>query len=102
MINVTCDLCGKDLRPGGDDRWVVKIEVYAAHDPYVLREDDLDDDHMEAVSQLLRAQEELEDDDAEEPTHRTLRYDLCPECQKRFVKDPLNREADKTVEFSEN
>ena len=33
MLHVTCDLCGKELRPGDDHRYVVKIDVFAAHDP---------------------------------------------------------------------
>jgi hypothetical protein len=103
MITVSCDLCGKELRPGEDHRYVVKIEVFAAHDPDELREDDLDDDHMEAVSQLLRDQEdgllELEEDVS---AHHNLRYDLCPECRRKFLKDPLNRETDKSFDFSEN
>ena len=33
MLHVTCDLCGKELRPGEDHRYVVKLEVFAAPDP---------------------------------------------------------------------
>src|SRR5262249_2123884 len=33
MLHVTCDLCGKELAPGEDHRYVVKMEVFAAHDP---------------------------------------------------------------------
>ena len=54
MLHFTCDLCGKELRPGEDQRFVVKIEAFAAHDPAELTEEDLDEDHMEAISQLLR------------------------------------------------
>src|SRR5689334_12666344 len=57
MLHVTCDLCGKELRPGEDHHYVVKLEVFAAHDPAEITEADLDDDHMEAVSQLLREME---------------------------------------------
>src|ERR1700737_2930472 len=58
MLHITCDLCGKDIVPGDDHRYVVKIEVFAAHDPAEITEADLDDDHMEAVSQLLREADE--------------------------------------------
>jgi hypothetical protein len=103
MMHVTCDLCGKELRPGGDHRYVVKIEVYAAHDPYEITEEDLDDDHMEALSQILRDKEEgLPTSDGEAPAYKNLRYDLCPGCQKKFLKDPLNRAADQRFDFSEN
>src|SRR5689334_18974040 len=45
MLHVTCDFCGKELRPGDDPHYVVKIEAYAAHDPAEITEADLDDDH---------------------------------------------------------
>ena len=62
MLHVTCDHCGKQLR-AGEDHYVVKIEVFAAHDPAEITEEDLEEDHMEAVSQLLREMEESEDGD---------------------------------------
>src|SRR5439155_18320968 len=61
MLHITCDHCGKELRLGEDQRYVVKIEAYAAHDPAEITEADLDEDHMEALSQTLR---ELEENDA--------------------------------------
>jgi hypothetical protein len=104
MVHVTCDLCGKEIRPGDDHRFVVKIEVFSAQDPAQITEADLDEDHMEAVSQLLRAMEEEGPDapDALEPAQRTFRYDLCPGCRSRFVRDPLGKEAAQKFHFSEN
>jgi len=32
MIRYSCDMCGRSLVPDEDDRYVVKIEVYAACD----------------------------------------------------------------------
>jgi hypothetical protein len=110
MLHITCDLCGKDL-PAGDDHYVLRIEVYAAHDPAQLTEADLDADHMEAVSELLREVEEGEADPGElEPPSRQLRYDLCPDCRQRYLRDPLRKDAAKPVskdaaqkfDFSEN
>src|SRR3954468_17538734 len=79
MLHITCDVCGKELRPG-EDHYVVKIEVFATLDPAQLTEADLEQDHMEAVSQLLREQEETDDPGELEPASRTLRFDLCPGC----------------------
>src|SRR5947209_13958237 len=59
MVHFTCDLCGKDLTSCGDPRYVVKIEAYPGFDPTEITEDDLDDDHMEEVSQLLQRDEGL-------------------------------------------
>ena len=102
MLHVTCDLCGKELRQGEDQRYVVKIEAYAAHDPAEITEADLDEDHMEAVSQLLQ---ECEDSDTSaelaEP-YKTFRYDLCSDCHKKFVRDPLAKDKEQKLFFSKN
>ncbi|OAI39747.1 hypothetical protein AYO40_05500 [Planctomycetaceae bacterium SCGC AG-212-D15] len=103
MLHITCDVCGRKLALGEDRRYVVKMEVFAAHDPAEITEADLDDDHMEAVSQLLRDEEEgLADPEAIEPAHKNLRFDLCPECHKKFVRDPLGKDAAQNFDFSEN
>jgi len=101
MLHVSCDHCGKQMR-AGEDRYVVKIEVFAAHDPAEITEADLEEDHMEAVSELLRELEGAEEADAVAPASRRLRYDLCPTCRQRFLRDPLSRESAQKFDFSEN
>lgn len=103
MLHVTCDFCGKELCPGQDPRYVVKMEVFAAHDPAKITEADLDEDHMEAVSELLREMEDnCEEPDLCEPACKHFRYDLCPECHKRFLKDPLGKDGAQKFDFSKN
>jgi hypothetical protein len=103
MLHVTCDLCGKELAIGESSRFVVKVEVFAAHDPAKLTEADLDEDHLEAVSELLRDLEHGDlDPELTQPSFRQFRYDLCPECHKKFVRDPLGRDAAQSFNFSEN
>jgi hypothetical protein len=101
MLHVTCDCCGRELR-AGENHFVVKIEVFAAHDPAELTEADLDEDHMEAVSQLLQELEEKEEVATLEPVSRQLRYDLCMDCRTRYLRDPLCKEAAQKFHFSEN
>jgi hypothetical protein len=103
MLHITCDYCHRDILPGNSHRYVVKIEVFAAHDPAELTEEDLDEDHMEAVSQLLRdAEDQLVDPDATTPAYKKFRYDLCPECHKKFLSDPLGKDGAQKFHFSEN
>ena len=59
MVHFTCDLCGKELTGSGESRYVVKIEAYPGFDPTEIKEDDLDDDPMEAVAQILQRDEAL-------------------------------------------
>ncbi len=82
MLHITCDLCGKELR-AGQDHYVVKIEVFASHDPAQLTEADLEEDHMEAVSELLREMGDAEAAEAIEPVRHNLRYYLCPAGRQR-------------------
>jgi hypothetical protein len=105
MVHFTCDLCGKDLTHTGDQRYVVKIAAYAGFDPNQITEDDLDDDHMEAIADLLHRQEAEGGScspDLDAPAFKGFRFDLCPECHARFLKDPLNRESMRLLNFSEN
>ena len=102
MVHVTCDLCGKGICPGEEPRYVVKIEVFAGHDPAKITEADLDDDHLEAISEILRDEDEMEDPDIAEPAYKNFRYDLCPECHKRFLRDPLGKDAAQKFDFSKN
>jgi hypothetical protein len=101
MLHVTCDGCGKELRPG-EDHHIVKVEVFAARDPHELTEADLDEDHMEAVSELLRQEEETEAAIQLEPVTRRMRFDLCGNCRKRYLRDPLGRESAQKFQFSPN
>ncbi len=100
MLHFTCDHCGRKLEPDDDERYVVKIETYAADDANVLTEADLDEDHMEAVTELLRDMEDCPTDAVE--ANKLFRYDLCEECHKRFVQDPLGKENAPKLFFSKN
>ena len=104
MVHFTCDLCGKDLNAGGGEpRYVVKIAAYAGFDPNQITEDDLDDDHMEAIAEILRREEcEPPSPDLDAPSFKGFRYDLCPECHSRYIKDPLSRDSLRLLNFSEN
>ena len=101
MIHYSCDLCAKEL-DDDEPRFVVKIEAFAAHDPAELTEADLEEDHMEAVSQLIQEMEENGAAAELTPTTKQFRYDLCGECHQRFLRDPLGRDRAKKVVFSKN
>jgi hypothetical protein len=102
MLHITCDLCGKEVE-SNEDHYIVKIEVFAAHDPAGLTEADLDEDHMEALSEQLREVEAVNDPDEMDPPSRQFRYDLCPHCRKKYLQAPLAKEAAASkLHFSEN
>jgi len=100
MVHVSCDLCGKNLE-AGETHVVVRIEVYAAHEPPALTEEDLDADHMDAVGALLEQMEE-DGEEAVGPETRQIRYDLCHGCRQRYLREPLGKENAQKLNFSPN
>lgn len=101
MLRVICDSCGKELLTE-EAHHVVKIEVFAAAEAAGLTEADLDEDHMEAVGEILREMEENGQSPTTEPRSRQLRFDVCAACRERFLRDPLGREHSTKLLFSKN
>lgn len=103
MRHFSCDLCGKDLTPGEDARYVVRLEVFPAADPRDLTEADLDQDHLDSMAEML---DELEDAGPDAytppPASRAQEFDLCAVCHRKFAADPLGRERARKPQFSKN
>ena len=102
MLRYSCDLCGRELDSQNDLRYVVRMEVYAAFDPLRTDESEDDQDHLQEVQDIIERMEDAECEQIGEDVYQQMRFDLCPECRKRFLKSPLGREAAKLCEFSEN
>lgn len=99
MLHFSCDGCGKPL---GDDRYVLRIEAYPAFDPEQLQEADLDVDHLQEVAQTLAEVDECATSPEDEHRSRQYRFDLCATCHKKFLRDPIGREAHRRLDFSNN
>jgi hypothetical protein len=98
MLHYTCDLCKRDI-DADELRYVVKLEVFAALDPAECEELEEDRDHLLEVQELL---EGLTDEEAGDDAYCQAQYDLCPECARKFRKDPLGRDLSKQFQFSTN
>ena len=101
MQHFSCDLCSKNLTPGEETRYVVRIDVNPAAAPAELTDADLDQDHLDTMAEMLGMMEESPDQ-FEEPVRRAFEYDLCPTCHAKFVADPLGRERARKPQFSKN
>jgi hypothetical protein len=84
-----------------DLRYVVKMEVYAALDQGPLGDDD-DRDHLQEIQEILQHAEDACDPQIGSDVYEHMRFDLCSDCRKRFVKNPLGRETVKQLKFSKN
>jgi hypothetical protein len=103
MMHYSCDICGKDMTPDGTERYVVKMEAFAATGPAGLTDDDLEADHVEEMARMLCEMEEGEGESQPLPACKKMRFDLCAGCYRRFVNDPLGREATSAkLHFSPN
>jgi hypothetical protein len=102
MMHFSCDLCGKDMTQEGSERYVLKMEAFAATDPAELTDDDLETDHVEEMARMLNEMEEADEEPQLPPTCVKKRFDLCPGCFRKFVKDPLGRESAAKFDFSPN
>jgi hypothetical protein len=99
MIHHSCDLCKRLIDPEEDLRYVVKIEVYAALDP--VEDADDDRDNLLEMHEILERMDDAENGSVGGDVYQALRFDLCPDCRRRFVKNPLGRET-KKFNFSKN
>ena len=100
MIHYTCDLCKRELDPKDDLRYVVKIEIAAAFDPVAGDDEDDDRDHLEEIQDLLEHMEDAQGSHIGEDVYQELRFDLCPECRKRYLKTPLGSSVSKVLDYS--
>jgi hypothetical protein len=102
MIHHSCDFCKRLIDTEQDVRYIVKIEVYAALDS-TLDEIDDDRDGLQDVQEMLQRMDECDSEEVpEDDVYQQLRFDLCPECRKKFLKHPLGRETVKHFDFSQN
>lgn len=102
MIRYSCDLCKRALDPQDDLRYVVKMEVYAAFDPSAAGADEEDRDHLEEIQDILERLEDSANESIGDDVYQQLRFDLCPECRKQFIRNPLGRKTAKAFGFSTN
>jgi hypothetical protein len=93
-------MCKREIDPSEQLRYVVKVEIHAAFDPLEIDEDDRD--HLQEIQDILERLEDADSDEVGDDVYQQLRFDLCPECRRRFLENPLGRENAKILNFSEN
>jgi hypothetical protein len=101
MMHFTCDCCQRSLDPDRDVRYVVRLEVYASFDP-MERELDDDQDHLQELQDILEQMEAAQSDQIGDDVYQQLRYDLCSDCRKKFLRSPFGRLAAQPLDFSKN
>lgn len=102
MIHYSCDRCGRPIDPQEEARYVVRIEVETVIEEDGLELNDEDRDHLLELHEILERGEDMAESLIGDCTFQRHRFDLCPDCHRKFVKNPVGREAAKQLDFSQN
>ena len=83
-------------------RYVVRMEIEAVMDPIHEEEPQDDRDHLLEIDEILERVDASESDAIGDDIYQKRRYDLCPQCYRKFAGNPLGREKKATLGFSHN
>ena len=89
VIRYECDRCGRPLTANGADRFIVRMELYAAGGPVEFTSDDLNRDHDDEIRAVLDQLSAADPDEVEDQTYRCLRFDVCADCHRALLRNPL-------------
>jgi hypothetical protein len=102
MIHYTCDRCKRQINTADQTRYIVQIDIHSAADHSTIELED-DVDHLAELHQMLEGiHEGVVDDGVDAASSHHGQYDLCPECHRQFLENPLGRDAMLAIGFSNN
>ena len=88
MVTYRCDGCGVELAKN-DLRYTVSIDVRAAYDQLEVGLADLVRDHRAEIRALIERLKHKSAREVEETVYKCIKLDLCPSCQRAFIRKPL-------------
>ncbi len=100
MIHYSCDRCHRRIK-SEDVRYTVRLEIQVAMDPLDSEPDD-DRDHLGELQEILEGLDEEECEEISQSAYQQRLFDLCSDCHRQYVKNPLAREPAANLEFSDN
>jgi len=90
------------MDPENDLRYVVKLEVYAAFDPLSVDDAEDDRDCLQDLHDILERVDDAADETIGDDVYQQLRFDVCPECRQKLLKNPLGKKTAEKHNFSRN
>jgi hypothetical protein len=88
MIRYECDKCGRPMAADDRQRFIVKMEIFAAADHLDL-DAESPADPGQALAEVLDDLASADPDEIEDQTYRAFRFDVCNPCRKELLKKPL-------------
>lgn len=99
MIHFTCDRCKRVIDLEQELRYVVRMEIEAVLDPIHESEPQDDRDHLLEIDEILERVDASECDAVGDDIYQKRRYDLCPQCYRKFSANPLGRDKKPAATF---
>jgi hypothetical protein len=88
VITYRCDGCGRSLSKDAL-RYTVKIDVRAAYDELEVSLADLIRDHRTEILAIIEQLKNRDPHELEDSVYKGFKLDLCPACQRAYIRDPL-------------
>jgi len=84
-----CHRCGRELRPGRGELYLVRIEAFADPHPPSFDDEDLERDPAGRIEQTIEALRELSSQEAMDQVYRRLTLYLCTPCYQHWIENPV-------------
>lgn len=101
--NCICDICKCSIDLEHELRYVIRIEAYAALDDADAAIDD-DRDYLAEIHDVLEGLDEMDANGERlgDDVYKQFKFDMCADCRKKFLEDPLGRRLAQQLDFSKN
>lgn len=91
MIRFACDRCGTALKADDSSRFILKIEAFASIGPLTSERETVERDHVREIRAVIDELKRSDADAIEDQTYRSMRFDLCRDCHREYLADPIGR-----------
>ena len=101
VIHYSCDRCKRDIDRSTDLRYTVTIEIEAVIDgpDHELVDDP---DHLDTIQDMLDSADDLCSSVFDDEAYQRKQFDLCKDCFRQYIRNPLSRETNTPMGFSKN
>jgi hypothetical protein len=101
VIRYCCDRCKRDIDPQCDLRYTVTIEIEAGvdGDEHELVDDP---DHLDELQDMLESADDICSSVFSDEIYQRKQFDLCKDCFRQYIKNPLAKEVSSPLGFSKN
>ena len=92
MIHYSCDRCKRSIQLDEELRFSVNIEIQVTLDSNDYEGED-DRDHLQELNEILGRLDDSEREEISQSAYQKRHFDLCCDCHREYVKNPLALDA---------